>query len=172
MAQSASLFEGSRDLLCQCRRVLWIELHRGPLHRQALLLIGPWNDVKVHVLNGLVRSRSIVLQDIVLDGPSRLHHGATDAGQYPSDCSSAFLAELIQGDRRLFGDHQGVPAAERANVEEGQNALVFIDAMTRDLATKDLGEDRFCHDATSLAAVRRSVTRAASSSMGVPASLQ
>ena len=51
----------------------------------------------------------------------------------------------MQVRRALLGDHQGVPAADRVDVQEGEHALVLVDAVAGDLAPDDLAEDRLAH---------------------------
>lgn len=102
--------------------------------------------MKMNVKDGLVGQCAVVLQDVVVRATRDLHDGTAQARKHPAKRRGAVVAERIESLCRLFWNHQGVPPGERANVEKGQNVVVFVDFVTGQLAAKNLAEDSVCHE--------------------------
>ena len=75
-------------------------------------------------------------------GASRdFHHGPCDPWEHATNGGSGLVREFMQEGHALFGNHEDMTEAERANIEEGQDIVILEHAMARDLAVKDSVED-------------------------------
>ena len=101
--------------------------------------------MEVDVHHGLMRAGAVILQNVERRGPSGFKNGPAQPGQHPAKGRRGFVRKLVERFCRLFWDEQGMAAAQRANVEKGENLIVFIDFVTRNLAGNDFQKDRFCH---------------------------
>jgi hypothetical protein len=107
--------------------------------------------VKVYVKHRLMRSRSVVLQDVVGVRTAGRHHGPSDAREHPTDRRRGVVVQLVQMGDALLGDHQRVARRERSDVEERERVLVLVDTMARDPTVENLVEDRLAHADVTLA---------------------
>lgn len=99
------------------------------------------------VEDGLVRERAVVLEDVVLLHARDLGDGAAEPREHAPDGRHLLVAELVDVGLLLLGDDQGVPPAERADVEEGEDVLVLVDLVAGDLSAEDFAEDGLGHAA-------------------------
>src|SRR4029453_12664242 len=55
------------------------------------------------------------------------------------------IGQLVERRGGLLGNHERVPVAERADVEEGEDRVVLVDPGAGNLAAEDPAEDRVRH---------------------------
>src|SRR6185312_193768 len=121
------------------RRLL--ECARRPSEAEAIIAAGLGDDVEMHVRDGLVRTRAVVFQDVVLTNAGDGDDGPADARQNSAQGRRGFVGERIEGTRGLLRNDQGVAGTERVDIETGEDLLILIDFVARNRAPQDLAED-------------------------------
>ncbi len=81
----------SGDFSRHIRQRLFAHGQRIPVNTQPRLADLPRNDMKVHMLDFLPRSRSVVLEDVVAVGSCRFHDRSADSGQRPAEPSRRII---------------------------------------------------------------------------------
>src|SRR6185437_6538298 len=95
--------------------------------------------------DGLVRTRPVVFEHVVLTNAGDGDAGPADARQNSAQGRRGFVGERIEGTRGLLRNDQGVAGTERVDIEKGEDLLILIDFVARNRAPQDLAEDGLCH---------------------------
>ena len=107
-----------------------------------ILSIGkPRNDVEVHVHDHLASLGPVVLEDVVGGGSSDGADRSTEPWEHSAQGRGGVVGEFPERRLLLLGNQEHVSTAEGADVQEGEDMIVLMDAMAGDLAGKDLRED-------------------------------
>src|SRR5436305_12059515 len=136
----ASPLQGPAHLVQQIAGGRFAELAGGPADAKPLAAEFR-DDVEVHVHHHLMGRRAVVLEHVVGGGARRLHHGAAEARQHAADGGGRLVRKLVELGLALLGDDQGVAFRERADVEEGEDVVVLVHLVARDLPREDLVEN-------------------------------
>src|SRR5687767_1932940 len=76
-----------------------------------------------------------------LDQPMVPRHLADRTHEAGDLLGGPALRKIVPGDVGAFGDDEDVDGCRRVDVEEGERMLVLMDALRRNLAAQDPGED-------------------------------
>lgn len=104
------------------------------------------DDVKVDVHDELVGVGPVVLEDVVGGGTGGVEDGAADTRESTPDGGGGIVGEFVEVGFGFFGNDKRVARSERIDIEEGEDLLVFVDAVAGDLGADDPGEDGVAHD--------------------------
>ena len=83
-------------------QLILLHLRLRPPNAQPLLLIRLGDNMKVHMINQLMRRSPIVLQNIVVNGA----RGLCDALGHAEDLRQVLVGDVRQLDAVVFGDHE------------------------------------------------------------------
>ena len=73
------------DGLGEVGGVVLVERLCGPVDAEALVCVGFWDDVEVHVEDGLVCGFAVVLEDVVVVGVGCFADGSAEFGECSAD---------------------------------------------------------------------------------------
>src|SRR5262245_12165445 len=93
----------------------------------------------------LMRSSSVVLQDVEGSSTSCSQDCTTEAWEHSANRCRRLLRELIDSNCRLLRNDKRVSLTQRTNVKESQHLVVLIHSMARNLASDNFSENRVCH---------------------------
>ena len=93
------------------------------------------------VVDELSGAAAVVVEDVVAGGIGHLGDGWCDfchaGGKFGGELWRAFFEAVDV----LFGDNEGVSIAKRADIEEGQYEIIFVDFIAGDIAGNNFAED-------------------------------
>lgn len=113
-----------------------------PPDPQAGPILGFRDDVEMHVPHGLVSRRPIILKYVEMSGPRGLEYRSTQPRQDAPDGRGRFIRQPIQRFSRFFWNHQRMAFGQRIDIQESQNVLIFIHAVTGNLTVQNFLKDR------------------------------
>jgi hypothetical protein len=113
---------------------------------QETVVLVPWDQVEVHVIDQLAGCSKIILQQV----QTFCLYTLVDRFGYSLDGQDArFQAvriNLEQCSMMLFGENKGMSPVYRTDVKKTEHQIIFVDFGAWNFASNDFAEDTICHN--------------------------